>query len=438
MRNDRFYSYLGAAILSALSAMVGNFVDGIIVSHLISSDGLSAINLCKPIAQFYYTYHQLFGLGGAMLIAVAIGAKNAQRVSDLLRATIGLAGIFTIAITLVGIFCPGVVVNWLCNNPELTDNTLAYARPLLIGSGAYMGVLLLSVLTAIDGAPKLVSWAMVVDNVVNLCLDLLFMGVFDWGIAGSSSATIIGHLVGITILATHYLKGNSKLQIIKGAQKAENGWSLSGQAAKTGAPFAIASICLTLYMLFANRMILSMNNGSDSIYIFSVMTNLLVIYNFFIAGSCQTLQQLGSLQVGEQDWDGLRYTTKRCFRFMMGCQALICIYLLIDAQSFCRLFDCPDELLSECCFAARIYAFAFFAFSVNYLMMVYLKLTKHGGIANFISITLSPIVLPFIWFSTHYAQNMLWWSNLLGYSLVLIIIMAWMILNKKKSITPTT
>lgn len=428
MKDKRFYSYLGAAILSALSAMLGNFVDGIIVSHLVSAEGLSAINLCKPIAQFYYTYHQLFGLGGAMLVAMAIGAKDEQRVSDLLRVTVGLAAGFSLVVTLMGLICPETVVGWLCNKPELTEYTLDYARPLLIGSVAYMGVLLLSVLTAIDGAPKLVSWAMVVDNVVNLCLDLLFMGVFDWGISGSSTATIIGHLVGIAILSVHFFKGESKMRILHQRPSIR----LCGDAARTGAPFALASICLTLYMLFANRMILGMENGGDSIYIFSVMTNLLVIYNFFIAGSCQTLQQLGSLQVGEGDVAGLKQTTKRCFRFMMGCQAVICVYLLVDAQSFCQLFGCPDRLLGECCFAARIYAFAFFAFSVNYLMMVYLKLRKHGGIANFISITLSPIVLPFIWLATRYAQEMLWWSNLIGYSIVLAIVGVWWMGYRKR------
>ena len=427
MKDTRFYSYLGAAILSALSAMLGNFVDGIIVSQLVSADGLSAINLCKPISQFYYTYHQLFGLGGAMLVAMALGAKDEKRVSDLLRITIGLIALFSAVVALLGIICPNVVVGWLCNNPSLTDDTLAYARPLLIGSGAYMGVLLLSVLTAIDGAPKLVSVAMVVDNLVNLGLDLLFMGVFDWGIEGSSTATIIGHLVGIAILSTHYVKGKSKMKILP----QRSSFRLTADAAKTGAPFAIASICLTFYMLLANRMILGMENGKESIYIFSVMTNLLVIYNFFISGSCQTLQQLGSLQVGEGDIPGLKSTTKRCFRFMMICQGLICVYLLIDAQSFCHLFECPENLLSECCFAARIYSFAFFAFSVNYLMMVYLKLTKHGGIANFISITLSPIVLPFIWISTRFAPHMLWWSNLIGYGIVLVVIALWMIFNRK-------
>lgn len=428
--DKRFYSYLGAAILSALSAMLGNFVDGVIVSQLISPEGLSAINLCKPLPQFYYTCHQLFGLGGAMLVAMALGAGNSRRVSDMLHITVWLAAVFTACVTVIGIVRPQMIVSLLCNRPELTGATLAYARPLLIGSGAYMAMLLLSILTAIDGSPKLVSIAMVVDNAVNLCLDLLFIGVFDWGIAGSSAATIVGHLVGIAIMSTHFIGGKSKLKMQGSTLRGS--WRLAGEAAKTGAPFALASICLTVYMLFANRMILGSERGADSIYIFSVMTNLLVIYNFFIAGSCQTLQQLGSLQVGENDLSGLKSTTGRCFRFMMSCQAVICIFLLIDAQSFCALFKCPDGLLEECSRAAKIYAFAFFAFSVNYLMMVYLKLLRHGGIANFISITLSPMVLPFIWFSSHHAPQMLWWSNLLGYSVVLVILAAWMAINKIK------
>ena len=53
--NKQFYNYLGAYILVALSGCLGNVVDGIIVGNLISEDGVSAINLAKPINQFIFT-----------------------------------------------------------------------------------------------------------------------------------------------------------------------------------------------------------------------------------------------------------------------------------------------------------------------------------------------------------------------------------------------
>ena len=72
----QFHSYLWAFILVALSACMGNVVDGIIVGNLISEDGVSAINLSKPINQFIFTLHLLINAGAGMLVAFALGRNN--------------------------------------------------------------------------------------------------------------------------------------------------------------------------------------------------------------------------------------------------------------------------------------------------------------------------------------------------------------------------
>ena len=74
--NKQFYNYLWAYVLVALSGCLGNVVDGIIVGNLISADGVSAINLSKPINQFIFTLHLLINAGAGMLVAYALGQKD--------------------------------------------------------------------------------------------------------------------------------------------------------------------------------------------------------------------------------------------------------------------------------------------------------------------------------------------------------------------------
>ena len=72
----QFYRYLWAYILVALSGCLGTVVDGIIVGNLISEDGVSAINLSRPITQFIFTLHLLINAGAGMLVAYALGKKQ--------------------------------------------------------------------------------------------------------------------------------------------------------------------------------------------------------------------------------------------------------------------------------------------------------------------------------------------------------------------------
>ena len=204
--NKQFYNYLWAYVLVALSGCLGNVVDGIIVGNLISADGVSAINLSKPVNQFIFTLHLLINAGAGMLVGYALGQKNislARRYFSLaLTMSVGLG-------VLLAIFCGLVFIDetthLLCNKEQLLPLVRQYLQVLLLGNPAFILMWGLSTMVGVDGQPRLVSLAVIIDNVVNLCLDIVFIQWLGWGITGSSAATVVGHLVGIAILLTHYL-----------------------------------------------------------------------------------------------------------------------------------------------------------------------------------------------------------------------------------------
>ena len=51
----QFRRFIWSSILISLSGCLGNVVDGIIVGKLIGPDGVSAINLSKPVVQLLFT-----------------------------------------------------------------------------------------------------------------------------------------------------------------------------------------------------------------------------------------------------------------------------------------------------------------------------------------------------------------------------------------------
>ena len=77
-----FWRYLWSSILITLSGCLGNVVDGIIVGKLIGADGVSAINLSKPVVQLMMTLSLLLAAGGSMLVGFAIG-KSTLRLHSL-------------------------------------------------------------------------------------------------------------------------------------------------------------------------------------------------------------------------------------------------------------------------------------------------------------------------------------------------------------------
>lgn len=412
--NKQFYNYLWAYILVALSGCLGNVVDSIIVGNLISEDGVSAISLSKPINQFIFTLHLLINAGAGMLVGYALGQKDIGKARRLFTHALSLSLSLGLLLALFGgIIFPDQTARLLCSNEQILPLARGYLQVLLIGNPAFILMWGLSTMVGVDGQPKLVSVAVIVDNVVNLCLDIVFIQWLDWGIIGSSAATVVGHLVGIAILLSHWWKPEHRrlIPIFAG----DNLGGLTSSVIKQGAPLAVASISLTLLLFSANSIVLS-TLGRTGIFAFAVCMNLLQVYNLFLSGTCQTLQSLGAIQVGKGDDEGVKTVILKAFRFITVAMVVVCVVVWIDPQLIVRLFGANEpDLISESDYALRIFALSFIPFCYIYVLMIVYKLYKHHRMALFISFALSLTVIPVLWIMANYAPNLLWYSYLIAY-----------------------
>lgn len=412
--NAQFYRYLWAYILVALSGCLGNVVDGIIVGNLISEDGVSAINLSKPITQFIFTLHLLINAGAGMLVGYALGQNktlDARRFfTRALTLSVGLGLLLTIV---GGMMFPNQMAKLLCSNEQILPLARDYLQVLLLGNPAFILMWGLSTMVGVDGSPRLVSLAVIIDNVVNLCLDIVFIQWLGWGITGSSAATVVGHLVGIAILLMHWRKTeNRRLTLDFTTSDLMVSWR---RIVSQGAPLAIASICLTLLLLSANTIVLS-SLGRTGIFAFAVCMNLLQIYNLFVSGTCQTLQSLGAIQVGKGNEDGLRTVLRKAFRFITIAMAVTCLFVWIDPQAIVKLFGANEpELIAEGNHALRVFALSFIPFCYIYVLMIVYKLYGHHHMALFISFALSLTVIPVLWIMSRTMPSLLWYSYLIAY-----------------------
>ena len=210
--NKEYWRFLWSSILIALSGCLGAVIDGIIVGNLIGEDAVSAINISRTVIQFMYTLSMLLSTGAGMLVGIGLGKKDLDRAAYIYSVSMVSCLAVGLLFTIIGFTVSGTVAGWLCSNELLLQPTLDYLQPMLLGAPVYMVVWAMGTMVGVDGSPRLVSLAIMVDNAVNLCLDIVFIQWFQWGIAGSSTATVVGHLVGIAIMCCHWL-GSKELRV---------------------------------------------------------------------------------------------------------------------------------------------------------------------------------------------------------------------------------
>ena len=69
-------NFLLASIFTMALAQVNTTVDGIIVSHLVAPDALSAVNLYMPISLLITSFSTLFGISATNISARALGERD--------------------------------------------------------------------------------------------------------------------------------------------------------------------------------------------------------------------------------------------------------------------------------------------------------------------------------------------------------------------------
>lgn len=410
--NTEFRRFLWSSILIALSACLGNVVDAVIVGNLIGEDGVSAINLSKPVTQFMFTVSMLLSAGAGMLVGMELGKKDHERAASIFTLSTASCLAFGLLVTLCGVFFTDQLTSLLCKNELLYGGLHDYLFPMLLGAPMYMASWVLATMVSVDGSPRWVSIAILIDNAVNLFLDIVFIKWLGWGIEGSSAATVLGHVVGIAIMSRHFFYPENHLKIrLSGAA------GLMRDIISQGLPLAAASICLTVLLYSANSIVLG-SMGRVGIFAFSVCMNLLQIYNLFLSGTCRTLQSLGSIQVGKGDSQTFWWVLRKSFRFITIAMLITCVAIWLFPEEVARLFGADEqELIAESVHALRIFALSFIPFCYIYTLMIVYKLYGYHKIALFISLALSLTVIPVLWLMGRYAPEQLWYSYLIAYAI---------------------
>ncbi len=197
----------------ALPLMVGNVfqqlytvVDTMVVGKALGVGALAALGAADWLNWMMLGIIQGFTQGFAILMAQEFGAGR----YDNLRKSIGSSAVLSLISSLVllgaGQLLARPVLNLLQTPPEILPDTLLYLRIMYLGVPIVMAYNLLASILRSLGDGRTPLHAMVVAAVTNIALDLLFVLVFGFGIAGAAVATLIAQLISSLFCLYHIRK----------------------------------------------------------------------------------------------------------------------------------------------------------------------------------------------------------------------------------------
>ena len=189
-------------ILSGLLQQLYSWVDAFIVGNIVGEGALAAIGLTGAVNQLFIFGITGFAAGINILAARHYGGGN-LRIQKHILYTFSI--VLTAAVLLLAVSCTGAadaILRLLSTPEDIFTDASTYLRIILCGMPF---LALYNVYCAVlrgMGDSTLPLYSIVVSSAVNLVLDLLFVWVLGWGVAGAALATFIAQaaMTGYTVL----------------------------------------------------------------------------------------------------------------------------------------------------------------------------------------------------------------------------------------------
>jgi len=190
-----------------------NVVDIIFIGHYVGSDGMAALSIVFPIQMLVMGVGNMVGIGGGSLVSRLIGSSDHKRAERALGNTICFAIIFSFILTAAVL--PSLTY-WL-KLIGASENVLPFAHGylIIIFGGTIFNILnaVLLMMVRAEGNTRVAMISLILQSVLNIGLDAIFMIWLNMGIAGAAWAMVIAQAVSIVYILTYYLGGNSYLKI---------------------------------------------------------------------------------------------------------------------------------------------------------------------------------------------------------------------------------
>ena len=319
----------------ALPLMVGNIfqqmytvVDTMVVGKTLNVDALAALGAADWLN--WLMLGVLTGLtqGFGILIAQQFGAKQ----YDDLRRTVGCSAALSLICSLVLLIIGQAVIipvlNLLQTPAEILPGSELYLRIMFGGIPVVLFYNLLASILRSLGDGKTPLYAMIVASLTNILLDLLFVPVFGWGIAGAAIATVIAQGVS----AVYCLLQLRKIPIIRmdsGCFRMEKG--LSGRLVFLGLPLAAQNAIIAI----GGMIIQSVVNGFGVSFIagYTAANKMYGLLEMAAVSFGYAMVTYVGQNLGADKPDRIRQGVKTATWVSIGVSALICAVMLLLGKS---------------------------------------------------------------------------------------------------------
>ena len=245
----------------AVPMLIGNIfqqmytmVDSIVVGQGVGKEALAAVGASFPIIFLMVSLIMGITMGSSIMLSQFFGAKDYERLKQTRDTTYIFLSVTSIIITFIGLALSGPILRAIRIPDAVFPLAVEYLRIMFAGMIFLFGYNTISAVLRGLGDSKNPLYFLIIATILNIILDLIFVIVFKWGVAGAAWATVIAQGVSFVVGIVYIQKSRHEFLHIRLKTIRFNG-KIFRTMLKIGLPTGIQQSLVSLGFIALTRIV---------------------------------------------------------------------------------------------------------------------------------------------------------------------------------------
>jgi len=381
-----FFAMLIPTMLMNLTTAIGSMADAVIIGQYLDDLSLSVVTFATPVYMIINMFAALFAVGGCIAMGIDSGKGEKHSANKSFSISLMLLAFTGIILFVTGLFFADAVTTWLGASDEVFQMVKTYSRIILFGGPFFVINIGLAFFVRNDGRPALSMAGMFASIISDIILNFVFVGYLDMGVSGAALSTVIGQILSLVIITSHFFSPKNSLRFVFSFDRTVI------RIIKNGASTALHFVYQFITILIINHF-LERLAGTSGIVVYTVVFNLSTVSLSVFEGISQTIQPMTSNYFGEKSYKNIRESLKLAFTAVFVICGSVTLILEIFPGIIPVIFGIEDaQIVAQSVSAVRIYAASMIITTVNVVLGYYLQSIEHSSLSA-IMISLRSFVL---------------------------------------------
>lgn len=247
--------------LSGILQLLFNATNIIVVGQFVGGIALAAVGSTSSLINLLLNLVMGISVGASVVMGKYFGARKYTDVKNVVSTSMITAVVSGCIMLVVGVFFSEGLLNMMGTPEDVIELASVYMRIYFIGMPGFLVYNFGAALFRAVGDTKRPLYFLVIAGIVNTVLNLVFVMVFNWGVAGAAAATALSQFISGGLILYSLIRSDNWLHL--NIKKLVFSQSIFMEIVKIGLPAGVQGMIFNI----SNVLIQSTINSFGSVII---------------------------------------------------------------------------------------------------------------------------------------------------------------------------